>query len=136
MALKLAISAPGLALAGLLIVTTPPAQAGNESRSHAYAFSNDLVEVVADFSENSVYWCGAGTYAQNTLSKPATTMIYVWQGPSPSTARPGEKSVKFGFQPPPGVDPVSSLTTNVAIIGNALSVSSARQTCNERTTSG
>ncbi|MFT7595222.1 MAG: hypothetical protein ACI8R4_002550, partial [Paracoccaceae bacterium] len=95
-----------------------------------------LIEVVADFSENSIYWCGAGTYARSKLTKPGTALIYVWQGPSPSAARPGEKSVKFGFQPPPGVDPVTGLTTDVSIIGNALSVVAARQTCNERTTSG
>ncbi|MFT7597035.1 MAG: hypothetical protein ACI8R4_004378 [Paracoccaceae bacterium] len=42
------------------MMVTQPAQAGNESRSHAFAMADGLIEVVADFSENSIYWCGAG----------------------------------------------------------------------------
>lgn len=125
-----------VALVIISMTLTQPASAGNESRSHAFAMANGLVEVVADFSENSIYWCGAGTFARSDPSIPGTAKIYVWEGPSPSTARTGEKSVKFGFQPPPGVTPVADLTTDVTIVGNFLSVVEARQTCNERTTSG
>lgn len=118
------------------IAATQPASAGNESRSHAFAMANGLVEVVADFSENSIYWCGAGTFARSDPSIPGTAKIYVWEGPSPSVAKPGEQSVKFGFRPPPGVTSAVGLTTDVTIVGVSLSVVDARQTCNERTTSG
>lgn len=37
--------------------------AGNESRSAAYDIGDGLIEVVADFSENAIYWCGVGDYA-------------------------------------------------------------------------
>jgi hypothetical protein len=124
-------------LIGLLATTAPTsALAGNESRSQAFPLPDQLFEVIADFSESSIYWCGAGTYAQTTLSKPQRDKIYVWQGPSASAAKPGQKSVRFGFRPPPGASLGSSLSTDVKIVGNALSVSQAREKCNERTSSG
>ena len=129
-------SPAAVTLAIMSMTASQPASAGNESRSHAFAMANGLVEVVADFSENSIYWCGAGTFARSDPSIPGTAKIYVWEGPSPSVARPGEKSVKFGFRPPPDVTPAVGLTTDVTIVGNSLSVVDARQTCNERTTSG
>lgn len=127
---------PAMTLAAAAALAAGSALAGNESRAHAYPLQNGLVEVVADFSENSIYWCGAATYALSRLSKPGTDTIWIWQGPSPSAAKPGERSVKFGFEPPPGVDTAQALTNDVGIVGNALSVAQAKQTCNERTTSG
>lgn len=109
---------------------------GNESRSAAYEVGNGLIEVVADFSENAIYWCGVGDYALLRLSKRGNTRVYVWNGPAPSKARPGERAVTFGFAPPPGASTASSLTTDVSIIGNSLSVSQAKRTCDERTSSG
>ncbi len=123
-----------LAISLILLATT--VHAGNESRSQAYPLANGLIEVVADFSENSIYWCGAGDYALTRLSKPATDRLYVWQGPAASTARPGERAVTFGFESPPGIGEVSSLTNDVTLVGNSLSVAQAKKTCDERTTSG
>ena len=120
----------------LTCLTAAPAIGGNESRAKAYPLADGLFEVVADFSENAIYWCGAGTYAQSKLSRPVSDIIYVWQGPSPSTARPGERSVRFGLEPPAGFQRGSSYSTDVAIVGNFLTVAQARQTCNERTSSG
>lgn len=109
---------------------------GNESRSAAYEVGNGLIEVIADFSENAIYWCGVGDYALLRLSKRGNTRIYVWKGPSPSTARPGERAVTFGFTPPPGTSTGRSLTTDVSLVGNSLSVGQAKRTCDERTASG
>jgi len=119
-----------------LALAASPVVAGNESRSAAYALSDGLFEVVADFSENAIYWCGAGTFARSTLQSPAGQKIYVWQGPSASVARPGERAVRFGLTPPPGAGGGAGFSTDVGIIGNAMSVAQARQTCNERTSSG
>ncbi|MBO9450715.1 hypothetical protein J7426_10630 [Tropicibacter sp. R16_0] len=109
---------------------------GNESRSAAYDLGNGLIEVVADFSENAIYWCGVGDYALLRLAKRGNTRIYVWKGPSPSTARPGERAVTFGFTPPPGASTGASFTTDVSVVGNSLSVGQAKRTCDERTASG
>ena len=83
------------------IVTATAAAAGNESRSAAYPVAGGLIEVVAAFSENAIYWCGVGDHALTRLGMPGSQRIYVWQGPSPSLARPGERAVTFGFAPPP-----------------------------------
>ena len=122
----------------LALATTLPlsAQAGNESRSKAYPLDNGLIEVIADFSENAIYWCGAGDFALTRLKKPANQRLYVWKGPSASTAKPGERAVTFGFERPPGATDGNSLTTDVRIIGNSLSVAQAKKTCDERTSSG
>ena len=125
-----------LAVTALLALPALPARSGNESRSAAYPLADGLIEVVADFSENSIYWCGAATYAMGALDRPGTDRLYVWQGPAPSSARAGEKSVRFALRPPPDAGPVTSLTNDVTMIGNSLSVAQARQTCNERTTIG
>ncbi|WP_205520532.1 hypothetical protein [Tropicibacter sp. Alg240-R139] len=109
---------------------------GNESRSTAYEVGNGLIEVVADFSENAIFWCGVGDYALLRLSKRGNTRIYVWKGPAPSTARPGERAVTFSFTPPPGASTGASFTTDVSLIGNSLSVGQAKLTCDERTASG
>lgn len=122
-----------LAVSGL---TTSTALAGNESRSKAYPLSDGLFEVIADFSENAVYWCGAGTYARARLQSPTGQKIYVWQGPSPSVARAGQTSVRFGLQPPSGAADTVGFSTDVGIVGNSMTVAQARQTCNERTSSG
>ncbi|MCV2887260.1 hypothetical protein [Ruegeria aquimaris] len=117
------------------IVTATAAAAGNESRSAAYPVAGGLIEVVAAFSENAIYWCGVGDHALTRLGLPGSQRIYVWQGPSPSRARPGERAVTFGFAPPPqGSAP--ALTNDVGIIGNTLTVSQAKKTCDERTASG
>ena len=119
-----------------LALGAAPATGGNESRSQAFALPDGLFEVVADFSENAIYWCGAGTYAQATLSGSAGQKIYVWQGPSASVARPGQQAVRFGLTPPPGGASGPGFSTDVSIVGNVMSVAQARQTCNERTSSG
>lgn len=124
------------AIAGLLCLTVQPAVAGNQSRVEYFPLDNNLVEVIADFSENSIYWCGAAVYALSTRTNTTTDMIYVWQGPSASIAKPGETAVQFGFQPPPGEGLRSGFTNDVRLVGNSMTVSQARQTCNERTTSG
>lgn len=124
------------ALAASLLISAQTATAGNESRSKAYPLSNGLIEVVADFSENAVYWCGVGDYALLKLSKRGSDRIYVWQGPAQSAARPGQRAVTFSFQPPRGKAGSTPLTTDVNIIGNSLSVSQAKRTCDERTASG
>lgn len=112
------------------------AMAGNESRYQAFPLPGAEFEVIAEFSENAIYWCGAAEYSLRTLSKPTTQRIYVVQGPSGSTARPGETAVRFGFQPPPGGGNVSSFTNDVAIVGNSMSLTQARQGCTERSASG
>ncbi|SDC61511.1 hypothetical protein [Ruegeria marina] len=118
-----------------VLVNGAAAMAGNESRSAAYPLTDGLIEVVADFSENAIYWCGAGDHALTRLGKPGNQRLYVWKGPSPSLARPGEQAVTFGFTPPPqGAAP--ALTNDVGIIGNTLSVAQAKKTCDERTASG
>ncbi|TMV04769.1 hypothetical protein FGK63_16935 [Ruegeria sediminis] len=125
-----------LVLSFTCLFAVQESRAGNESRSAAYPLANGLIEVVADFSENAIYWCGAGDYALRRLSKRGTERIYVWQGPAASTARPGERAVTFGFERPPGVEQVNSLTNDVSIVGNSLSVAQAKKTCDERTSSG
>ncbi len=125
------------ALCGPLIAFAPElAQAGNESRSEAHPLPDGLFEVIADFSESAIYWCGAGTYAQNVLGRAQSDRIHVWRGPAPSQAKPGRKSVQFGLDAPPGTKSGSRFSTDVKIIGNSLSVSQAREKCNERTSSG
>lgn len=110
--------------------------AGNESRAEAFAFDRDQIEVIADFSESAIYWCGAATYVFANAPDASGQRIFVWQGPSDSRARPGQKSVKFALRPPPGIGAVSSLSTDVGIIGNSMSAAQALQTCNERSASG
>lgn len=109
---------------------------GNESRSDAYDIGNGLLEVIADFSENAIYWCGAGDYALRRLSTSGNARLYVWSGPAPSKAQPGQRAVTFAFSPPPGVAPSTTFTTDVSIIGNSLTVAQAKRTCDERTSSG
>ncbi|MEX0279781.1 MAG: hypothetical protein AB3N13_01185 [Arenibacterium sp.] len=129
--MKLAVmaSALGLALSG-------PLWAGNESRMEAFPYKEGLIEVVADFSENAIYWCGAAWYVRNELSGDRPKRLYVWQGPSTSASKPGEKSVKFGFEPPENRESAPSFSNSVDVIGNSMSVAQASQTCNERSTSG
>ena len=124
-----------ISLFAAAVIAAVPAIAGNQSRVESYTYGDGLVEVVADFSEDAIYWCGAAEYARNSADVPGNSNIYVWQGPSASTARPGEKSVKFGFAPPPSGE-IDSLTGDVETVGNFMSINQARQTCNERTASG
>lgn len=113
-----------------------PCMAGNQSRSEAFALPGGQFEVIAAFSENAIYWCGAATYAASSKLVAGTGRIYVLSGPGPSAARPGRMSVRFGIEPPPGAAQVSSMTTSVDIVGNSLTLAEARQTCNERNASG
>ena len=135
--MKLTLALPLCAFivaAGTLAGTS--SHAGNESRSQAFSYENNLVEVIADFSEDSIYWCGAATYALANPQALSGNRIYVWQGPSNSAAQPGRKSVKFGFQPPPGGNANGGFSNTVSLVGNSMTVVQAKQTCNERTSSG
>lgn len=116
--------------------TALPVSGGHESRSSALAVKDGLFEVFAEYSDNSIYWCGAATYAMGQLGATATQRVFVWQTQSPSVGKPGKKSVKFALTPPPGPTPGDSYTPNVDTVGQSLSVSQAKQTCNELTASG
>lgn len=124
------------AVCGMATLIALSAHAGNQSRAQAFPVGDNLIEVIADFSENSIYWCGAAEYVITTGTNRTNRKIYVWQGPGPSSAKPGEQAVQFGFRPPPGANTGTGLTNDVATIGNSMSFAQARQTCNERTTSG
>ncbi len=115
---------------------TGPVLAGNESRFEAFALSDTSFEVVAEFSENAIYWCGASIYTRIRAGRPATQRIYVLRGPGRSTAKPGAIAVRFGFSPPPGAENVSTYTNSVTIVGNRLSAAQAQGGCTERSSSG
>ncbi|WP_406645612.1 hypothetical protein QEZ52_16725 [Aliisedimentitalea scapharcae] len=122
-----------------LFMTLFPAQialAGNESRYEAYRLSDNTFEVIADFSENAIYWCGASLYARGVFSNDATQKIYVLQSPSPSVAKPNFVSVRFGFQPPKDGATYSGWSNSVDIIGNSRSIAQAFSGCTERSASG
>ncbi|MEX0281843.1 MAG: hypothetical protein AB3N13_11735 [Arenibacterium sp.] len=118
------------------LALTSPLLAGNESRMEAFPYKNGLVEVVADFSEDAIYWCGAARFVQTELTGDRPKRIYVWQGPSASASKPGEKSVKFGFTPPETSGNTPSFSNSVDYVGNSMSLAQASQTCNERSASG
>lgn len=124
------------AMAAIAVVAAHPAAAGNESRYQAFPVSDDQFEVIAEFSENAIYWCGAAEYALKSLSKSTSQRIYVVQGPSGSSALPGETAVRFGFRPPASAGEVATFTNDVAIVGNSMSLTQARQGCTERSASG
>ena len=109
---------------------------GTNSRFQAFPVDNGLFEIVAEFSENAIYWCGAAVYAASNLSKPSNQRIYVWEGPSGSTAKPGDVAVRFGFTPPPGGKATNIFSNDVDIVGNSLSLTQAQQGCSERSASG
>lgn len=118
----------GLAVTLSVTLVASPLSAHNESRATAHALDADRFEVIAEYLDNSVYWCGAASYAIRDLAKPTNQPIYVLQGPAPSRAKPGETAVTFGFSPPAsGAN--SGLTNAVDRVGNTLSVGAARQTC-------
>ncbi len=123
------------ALVATSLIASPGA-AGNQSRAEAYLLPEGLIEVVADFSENAIYWCGAGELARARLNRPGSDRLYVWRGPAPSTAAPGQRAVTFGLTPPPQGAVDGGWSTDVDLIGNAMSVASARRACDERTSSG
>lgn len=122
------------AAVGLISAST--AFAGNESRMEVFPYKDGLIEVVADFSEDSIYWCGAAQFVQTELSGKRPKRIYVWQGPSASASKPGEKSVKFGFAPPENAGDAPGFSNSVNYVGNSMSFAQASQTCNERSASG
>jgi hypothetical protein len=119
--------------AGLLAAGA--AQADNTSRYDAFPITDNQFEIVADFSENAIYWCGAGDFAIRKLEKDATEKIYVLRGPAQSRAKPDRQAVLFGFAPPDAGE-AQTFTNDVSIVGNSLSVSQAKQTCSERSASG
>lgn len=121
-------------LAAALGLSASWAAAGNESRYRAFDMGNGTFEVVADFTENAIYWCGASLFARQALGGAQGQRIYVLQAPSPSRAVPGEKAVTFGLEPPPS-GAVASYT-NGTIVGNSLTVSQAFGGCSERSASG
>ena len=123
-------------MAGTLGLLLASLEAGNESRFTAFALTDQQFEVIADFSENSIYWCGAATYARAELSVPGTQKIYVVQGPAGSVSKPGETAVRFGLSQPSGTGAVPGFTNDVDIVGNSMSLGQALQTCNERSASG
>ncbi|MEX0286614.1 MAG: hypothetical protein AB3N23_18555 [Paracoccaceae bacterium] len=122
--------------AGFAVSMLQPAQAGNESRYEAFALNDGTFEVVAEFTENAIYWCGASLFARTRLGQATTQRIYVLQPPGPSRAKPGYRAVRFGLAPPAGAENVSSLTNSVGIVGNSLSVAQAYGGCSERSSSG
>lgn len=114
------------------LVTAAPATADNRSRTEAFRLSDGTIEVVAQFSENQLYWCGASEAARAIAS--GTSRLYVIQGPAPSRSVPGRNAVRFSLNAPQGA-PVSTFTNSVEVVGNSLTVAQAAQTCNERSVS-
>lgn len=93
-------------------------------------------EVVAEFSEDAIYWCGASLFTRLKLNRPVTQRIFVLQGPGPSRAKPGYVAVRFGLSAPAGAQDVSTYSNSVEIVGNSLSVAQAQGGCTERSSSG
>lgn len=120
----------------LAFAVASTAQAGNESRFEAFALNADSFEIVAEFSENAIYWCGAAVYAQLQLGKTNSTRIWVLRGPAPSQTKPGAVAVSFGFARPDGASEAPRYTNDVDIVGNSLTLSQAQQGCTERSASG
>lgn len=125
---------PGAVAAALLC--SGSAQAGNESRYRAYPLDNKSFEVIAEFTENAIYWCGASIFARSQMGRPVSQRIYVLQSPGPSRTRPGQVAVRFGLTPPSGAENVNSYTNSVGLVGNSLTVSQAAGGCTERSSSG
>ena len=119
--------------AGLALSST--AWADNRSRVNAFVLSDGSFEVVAEFTENALYWCGASEAARE-VALPNTQRLYVLNGPAPSQAVPGARAVRFGVTPPADAASGGSFTNSVNVVGNSLTVFQARQTCNERSASG
>ncbi len=105
------------------------ALANNESRFKAYDISDGVFEIVADTSDNSIYWCGAGTHALKVLGKQNSQKIFVIAEPSGSVATAKKTAAKFGFTQPAETGPVSSFSNDVDIVGNSMTVAFARQFC-------
>ncbi len=118
-----------------LTAAASTAFADNRSRVDAFVLSDGTFEVVAEFTENAIYWCGASEAAREA-ALPNTQRLYVLSGPAPSQAVPGARAVRFGVTPPAGTTSGSSFSNSVDVVGNSLTVFQARQTCNERSASG
>lgn len=118
-----------------LTLTSLPADADNRSRVDAFVLADGTFEVVAQFSENALYWCGASEAARKA-SVGTTQRLYVLQGPSPSQAVPGARAVRFGVTPPVGATAAPGFSNSVDVVGNSLTVIQARKTCDERSASG
>lgn len=118
----------------IALVSAMPALADNRSRAEAFRMADGSIEVVADFSENQLYWCGASQAARNLAE--GRDRIYVLRGPAPSQSVPGRVAVRFGLTPPAQVaDGAAGLTNSVDVVGNSLTLAQALQTCNERSVS-
>ena len=117
---------PGAVAAALLC--SGSAQAGNESRYQAYPLDNKSFEVIAEFTENAIYWCGASIFARSQMGRPVSQRIYVLQSPGPSRTRPGQVAVRFGLTPPSGAEN-DSYTNSVGLVGNSLTVSQGAGGC-------
>ncbi len=118
-----------------LTISASSALADNRSRVNAFVLNDGSFEVVADFSENALYWCGASQAAKKA-ALPNTQRLYVLNGPAPSQAVPGAQAVRFGVTAPQGAPAGGSFTNSVEVVGNSLTVFQAQQTCNERSVSG
>jgi len=124
----------GLACLAALF-TASVAQADNRSRVDAFVLNDGTFEVVAQFSEDALYWCGASEAARlANLSN--GQRLYVLGGPVPSQSKPGRQAIRFGVTAPAGTTAGGGFTNSVEVVGNSLTVSQARQTCNERSASG
>ena len=125
----------GYMASAALVFMASSALADNRSRVDAFVLNDGTFEVVAEFTENALYWCGASEAAR-IAALPNTQRLYVLNGPAPSQAVPGARAVRFGVTPPDGGASGSSFTNSVNVVGNSLTVFQARQTCNERSASG
>lgn len=68
---KLNRRAPYLAV--LFALLAGPGLAGNESRFEAFPLENGTFEVVARFSEDAIYWCGAAVHAGHNTARAVPT---------------------------------------------------------------
>ncbi|MFY9212922.1 MAG: hypothetical protein WAO69_17550 [Aestuariivita sp.] len=125
----------GSGLLAATVLATLPAHADNRSRVTAYVLSDGTFEVVADFTEDSLYWCGAYLAASRAAAA-GTQRIYVLQGVAPSRSVPGKPAVRFGLTPPPQGAASGGFSNSVELIGNSLTLVQAEQTCRERSASG
>ena len=106
-----------------------------ENRLPVNAVGTAEFEVVARGSTGTKdYWCAAGDYALSQGAS-AETRVYLVQGPAPSTSAPGSTAVRFSLDADAaGVTPVApQLILSVSVVGDNLSVVSARGYCNRAT---
>lgn len=117
-----------------ILIAPVPALAGNESRYTATLLPGDRFEIVGRYSENSIYWCGAGHFAATQLGQAAGTKIYVIKGRSPSRTSPGSTAVTFGLSPAGGTASAPGYSID-PVPGMSLSIGQARGYCTDRSAS-